>query len=105
MIEKAQLDEVSLVSSARYRARKVVGVRSVISEDEVILISRKVAAGHMTHAQGEAEIYRRSQPAPVSRPAYSGRRLTASEKARLDAEIDKALLDAEINAVLRASRI
>jgi HK97 family phage prohead protease len=57
VIEKADLDEVSLVLRGAVPGAKVLAVRSaMVAEDTVLELARKVAAGTLTHAEAKAAL-------------------------------------------------
>lgn len=96
VIERATLDEVSLVLRGAVPGAKVLAARSArgrltIDEDDVVAIAYRVASGEWTQARGQEEITRLSRV----RPSYPVGRTSARVS-----DIDNAMIDAEIDAVL-----
>jgi HK97 family phage prohead protease len=111
VIEKANLDEVSLVLRGAVPDAKVLAVRSAretIDEDFLMGIARKIASGEWTHARAYAEVERLSTPSRSYSAPTPSRRFSSSEYAQIEAEIDEALdrvSDSVIDATLRGVRL
>lgn len=74
VIEKATLDEVSLVLAGAVPGAKVLAVRSAeggtltVDEDAFVAVARKVAAGDMTVAEGKAALELAATGDPLDPP-------------------------------------
>jgi hypothetical protein len=69
----------------------VRSARATIDEDFLMGIARKIASGERTHARAYAEDERLSTPIGGYPTVSPSRRLSNSQNARIDAEVDEAL--------------
>ncbi len=93
VIEKAQLDEVSLVLRGAVPGAKVLAVRGAkVAVDAAVELAARVAAGEITQDEAKAALDLLASADEVEPPVGGGDETTVDHEA-LDAEIDQVLAD------------
>jgi hypothetical protein len=95
VIEKAGLDEVSLVLRGAVPGAKVLALRSaggMVEEELVVALGRKVAAGEMTEDEAKAALrLAADDPSGTEGQALPDPKVAEEEAAELEADVQAAL--------------